>query len=119
MRNCKILLKLRHYSDLNTFTDDVKLKNLTPTEKTVKLQNPTTGQTPKLTNWTDTAPIKQVFTVYFVSQSIKRIKAQMGAALLNCPSIQLSILFNLHIRTRTNYSVHAQLGLVRPVRPQK
>ena len=36
----------------------------------------------------------------------------MGAALLNCPSVQFSILFDLHIRIRTNYSIHAQLGLV-------
>ena len=57
----KYLLKYLLIDDVNSI------------EKTVKLQNPTTGQTPRLTNWTDTAPIKQAFTVYFVSQSIKRM----------------------------------------------
>ena len=78
LQHCEMLTLIEQTTLNAKFTDDVKLKNLTSIERTVKLQNPTTGQTPKLTNRTDTAPIKQVFTLYFVSQSIKRMYNNQG-----------------------------------------
>ena len=99
------------------FFDTTSAGKLHPPTHRKNGTSPTTGQTPK-TDQLDRHCANKAnvhSSLCHPEYNIKRmktcrlIKAQMGAALPNYyhPSIQFSILCNLHIIIRTNYSIHA------------